>query len=371
MKRNLLICAAQYVHVDGGYLSRIQSEIDKINKDFNVYMYIPSGPTRDGAFGNDVNVLCYPYKTGKGIITYLKNVVSCKSHFKKIITTIENPIIYCEALVGSMWILDIARKKGLQVVFDCHGTEADEILMCSRSIKHRAYAVVLKHYEKIAVDISSLIITVTNKQYQKWNIDKKYVKYPMVPSPQFFDAYNYRKDIRKKLNIENDATVYVYSGGAAMWQMCNETIELYKRIEERDSKSLLLILTGRTDVFNELIKKYNIKNSRLLTVKYDDVPKYLDAADYGFCIRANHIVNNVASPTKILEYLARNVKPVITNCIGDFSDELGNLNLACIMNENLDNLEDIKISPDFDGCEYVKRVKNDCVEKYTTAIKEL
>ena len=41
------------------------------------------------------------------------------------------------------------------------------------------------------------------------------------------------------------------------------------------------------------------------------------------------------------------------------------------MNENLDNLEDIKISPDFDGCEYVKRVKNDCVEKYTTAIKEL
>lgn len=370
-KRNLIICAAKYVHVDGGYLSRIQSEIDKLYREFNIYVFAPQGSANNETFENKATIIQYPYIDKNDLFTYINNVKSCKANFTRIIKEIDNPIVYCEALVGSMWILDIARKAHLQIVFDCHGTEADEILMRPHTIKRLLYASVLRHFEKIAVKSADLIVTVSNKQYEKWNTNKDHVKYPMIPSPQFFESHNYRKETRENLRIPFDATVYVYSGGAAVWQMCNETIGLYKRIEEMMPNAFLLVLTGNQEVFRQFIDKYSIKNYRILTVKYDEVPKYLDAADYGFCIRANHIVNNVASPTKILEYLARNVKPVITDCIGDFSEELGALDLACIMNNSLDNLGELKIDKDFDGASYVKQVKSDYVKKYVEALKKL
>lgn len=371
-KRNLIICAAQYIHVDGGYLSRIMSEIDKLNLEFNIYIYAPQGKADESIFSNKVTVIKYPYiYNGNDVYSYYLNVKSCRKHFRKLIKSVNNPIIYCEALVGSMWVLDIARKAHLQIVFDCHGTEADEYFMLSPTLKRTAYAYLLRYFEKKAIKISDLIVTVSNKQYQKWNIKTKYVKYPMIPAEQFFESHNYRKETRDELNIPDDAVVFVYSGGAAAWQMCNETIALYKRIEEKMPSAYLLVLTGKQDVFKTIINKLSIKKYRILTAQYQDVPKYLDAADYGFCIRANHIVNNVASPTKILEYLARNVKPVITDCIGDFSEELGSRNLACIMNSSLDNLQDIDISENFDGANYVAQVKNEYAEQYVCALKKL
>lgn len=370
-KRNLIICAAKYVHVDGGYLSRIQSELESICLDFNVYMFIPKGSASEETFKNKVKVIQYPYVDKNDIATYINNVKSCKSHFKRMVKEIKDPVIYCEALVGSMWILNTARKAHLQIVFDCHGTEADEILMRPHTVKRMAYAAVLRYFEKIAVKSSELIVTVSNKQYEKWMVNKNHVKFPMIPSDIFFQTTCFRDDARMELNIPHNATVFVYCGGTAIWQMCEETIGLYKKIEETIPDSFLLVLTGSPNLFVQLIDKYSIRNHSILTAKYIDVPKYLDAADFGFCIRINNIVNNVASPTKILEYLARNVKPIITACIGDFSEELRSLDLACIMDDSLDNIEDIKKSDGFDGISYVKQIRCDYIKNYVNALKKL
>lgn len=370
-KRNIIICAAKYVHVDGGYLSRIQSEIESMFLDFNVYIFIPKGLASEATFKNKVKVIQYPYVDKNDLVTYIDNVKSCKSHFKRIIKEIEKPIIYCEALIGSMWILNTARKAHLQIVFDCHGTEADEILMRPHTIKRMIYAAVLRYFEKIAVKSSELIVTVSNKQYEKWMVNKNHVKFPMIPSDSFFQSTCFREDARMELSIPRNAAVFVYCGGTAIWQMCEETIELYKKIEETIPNSFLLVLTGSPNLFVQLADKYSIKNHRILTAKYIDVPKYLDAADFGFCIRINNIVNNVASPTKILEYLARNVKPIITSCIGDFSEELRRLDLACIMDDSLNNIEDIKKYDSFDGTSYVKQIRCDYTKDYINALKKL
>lgn len=371
-KRNLIICAAtNYVLVEGGYLSRILLEIGNLYLRFNIYVLIPDGRMDDDLFKGKAKVIKYPYSINNGMLSYAKNIFKLKKEFKNAIEEIDNPIIYCEALVGSMWILDIAKKRNLQIVFDCHGTEFDEILMRRRNIKRLLKAYVVKHYEKVAINSSQLLITVTNKQYEKWKIEKKHVKYPMVPASHFFDIKNYRNEIREELDIPSNSTVFVYSGGTSVWQMCKETMQLFKEIEERDENAFLLVMTSGQDIFRKIIDEYQIKQYRILTAKYEDVPKYLDAADYGFCIRANHIVNNVASPTKILEYLSRNVKPIITDCIGDFSDELGSLNLACIMNDSLNNYEVINRESDFNGIDYVNKVKTEYVQSYINAINEL
>lgn len=371
-KRNLIICAAtKYANEDGGYLSRIKSEIEKIYLEYNIFVFLPEGSSNEMTFENKAKIINYKYKEGNDIISYISNLNACRRKFKEIIKEIENPIIYCEALVGSMWLLKIAKKANLQIVFDCHGTESDEILMRPHTIKRLVYSLILRYFEKIAVNSAEIIVTVSNKQYYKWNINKKHVKYPMIPSKAFFNENKESDKIRKQLNIPLDATVFVYSGGTAVWQMCDETVELYKKIEDNMQKTFFLILTTNQKCFKELIDKYSIRNYKIITIPYGDVYKYLDVADFGFCIRENHIVNNVASPTKILEYLSRNVKPIITDCIGDFSDELGNLNLACIMNKSLDNLDCIKKDEIFNGIMYVNKVKEEYTEKYKAILREL
>lgn len=370
-KRNMIICAGKFIYENGGYLSRIISEIENIHDFYNIYLYIPDGNLSSINIAYIKGIFTYPYHGGGSLISYCTKIIECRKNFKKAIAAIDNPIVYCETLGASMWILDIAKKKKLPLVFDCHGTEADEMLMQPHSLKILIYSRILKHFEKYAVNYSSLIVTVSNKQYEKWKIDKNFVKYPMIPSQQFFDSNNYRNVIRQKLGLSDHSIVFIYCGGTAAWQMCEETIALYKRIENYYKNTFLIILSGEKDYFKNIVNKYEIKDYQIDSVKYSDVPKYLDASDYGFCIRANHVVNNVASPTKILEYLSRNVKPIITDCIGDFSEELGSLNLACIMNEKLDNIECIKKNEKFDGMSYVKHVSHIYQLNYINALKNI
>ena len=46
-------------------------------------------------------------------------------------------------------------------------------------------------------------------------------------------------------------------------------------------------------------------------IPYNEVGKYLNASDFGIIIRENNIINYVASPTKVNEYLVYWIK--ITN----------------------------------------------------------
>ena len=102
------------------------------------------------------------------------------------------------------------------------------------------------------------------------------------------------------------------------------------------------------------------------------MPKHLDACDYGFCLRSSSIINRVASPTKVLEYLARNVKPILTEYVGEFSSSLKEANLAEII-----DIDNPVISADRGrltnnrGQEYVAELVESVWNGYITALKNL
>ena len=97
------------------------------------------------------------------------------------------------------------------------------------------------------------------------------------------------------------------------------------------------------------------------------MPQYLDACDYGFCIRNSSIVNKVASPTKVLEYVARNVKPILSEYVGDFSEVLPKKGLASIWHDSIDYLKE----QPFKGIDYVLELNNEVDENYRNAISQL
>ena len=60
---------------------------------------------------------------------------------------------------------------------------------------------------------------------------------------------------------------------------------------------------------------------------------------YGFLIRDNDPVNNVATPTKMSSYLASGVIPVFSDVIGDFKNVLSNNVYTVALDEKMNGLD--------------------------------
>jgi hypothetical protein len=136
---------------------------------------------------------------------------------------------------------------------------------------------------------------------------------------------------RLKNAIDNNHTIFCYLGQAQSWQCVQETIAVYSRIERERNDTFFLVLTRDTEEFRKLSQAKGIKNIEIRSVPHAMVPCFLKWCDYGFVIRKPHLVNFVASPTKVLEYLSAGVRPILTEAVGDFSDFLTQEQLGVVV----------------------------------------
>lgn len=125
-----------------------------------------------------------------------------------------------------------------------------------------------------------------------------------------------RLSIRRKLEVDDDTRLFVYSGGMHKWQKICDTLSFYNIIHERYPNTKLLVLTKDVEGLEKIITKNNligIKDSMIVkSLQFKDVPKYLCASDVAFLLRDNVVMNAVAFPTKLSEYLACGLKVIST-----------------------------------------------------------
>ena len=124
-----------------------------------------------------------------------------------------------------------------------------------------------------------------------------------------------------KLNLKSPV-VFIYSGNIQKWQNIPQILNFIKR---NDSENHIYIFLSREkeyfiNIINIEFKK--IKNRFIVeSVLPEELYKYYNIAHYGFMIRDDHILNKVACPTKMIEYLFYGIIPIIElREIGDFSD---------------------------------------------------
>lgn len=114
----------------------------------------------------------------------------------------------------------------------------------------------------------------------------------------------------------NDPT-FVYIGSMSKWQCIDLTILVFNEIKKKIPEATLTILTGeKEEAFNKC-KQYNVK-ANIKYVLLDDLKDELLKYKYGFIIREDIKVNNVATPTKLSTYMASGVIPIYSNVIKDF-----------------------------------------------------
>lgn len=134
--------------------------------------------------------------------------------------------------------------------------------------------------------------------------------------------------------------VFVYAGGAQIWQCLDKTISIYSEVERRVKDAQLLILSKERNAILPLLEKYEVKNYSIDFVDHDKMAEVLKKAKFGFCIREENIVNKVATPTKLSTYVGNGLITVYSSFVEDFGS-LAKNDPFCIDIEEKDSIERI------------------------------
>lgn len=295
-------------NIKDGMISRIKA-IDSFFEDVpRTYLYVSLSKFVKGTYNIEENVKIYELNIFRHLFTIYKILFSSK-------------VIYSHSIYMSLFLWPfILFFKGI-FVLDAHGAVPEEELYFKGSKKKFYY---YSFVEKIIFFRSNYIICVTNamkkhfiNKYKKNN--NNFIIYSILPHNITFPSTNetFSNDIsHKEINI-------LYSGGISPWQNIDLML---KTIEDNQSPNMkYTILTGDREIIEKKILKYDIdsKNIEINSVLPSELGKYYKHADYAFILRDDNIVNNVANPTKLVEYLFYGIVPIVLSPkIGDYI-ELG------------------------------------------------
>ncbi|WP_294630311.1 hypothetical protein [uncultured Bacteroides sp.] len=110
---------------------------------------------------------------------------------------------------------------------------------------------------------------------------------------------------------------FVYAGSLSRWQCIDRTLLLFKKIYALYPQATLTILTREKEKADSLCHKYGVK-AEIKFVPSSELQQVLGSYKYGFIVRDDIAVNNVATPTKMNSYMAAGVIPVYSDVIDDF-----------------------------------------------------
>ena len=226
---------------------------------------------------------------------------------------------------------------GTKVVFDLRGAPAEEYInsMDYKTIDdvkdpaiRAVYEGILESQLKIiGISYRTLCVSCKLKEYIIEKAKNQYAeKLLVVPGAaddaSFFPDETKRNAIRKSLNIE-DKFVLIYTGKLdCHWHMKEFIFELTGKLMQRFPDLYFICITPDVDMGKKLMEEYKVDASRVLVKfsRHDEINDYLNASDAGLMIRDDIPTNNVASPTKLPEYLLAGLPVIISKGVGDYSE---------------------------------------------------
>lgn len=114
---------------------------------------------------------------------------------------------------------------------------------------------------------------------------------------------------------------FVYVGGLHSWQCFEQTVQLYKEIEKSTSApTKFYVFTLQKEAALQLLNKYGIQNYEVDYVEKEDLSERIKYMKYGFVLREDCVVNNVATPTKLSNYLANGIIPIYSSALKSFEN---------------------------------------------------
>lgn len=239
-------------------------------------------------------------------------------------------------------------KSDLPIIFDADGLPIEERVdfagLKRNSLPHQF----LQSIEKKMIQRADYVITRSNK-----SIDYHLKHYQPKNQEKFFRVLNgrdvhqfnledaTRKEYRQKLNIAEDTTAFIYAGSFGPQYGGSEMIEIFKAFE-KNHPAHFIFLTGSPEkvtplIPDELTEKFTVK-----CVPFEEVAKYMNAADVAFAIRKPTLSMQGVFPIKLGEYLLAGLPTIASKGIGDSEEILRNIKGTYLYDhKNIPPLEEI------------------------------
>jgi len=233
-------------------------------------------------------------------------------------------------------------------ILDLHGLVPEEFEM-EGDIKR---SIIFNRVEKCVYSKLTSVVAVSqrlaNHYRQKYpDASPEYIIYPIIPN-------NLQPVTVEEINesLHSETVNFIYSGNLQAWQNIDLMLESIKKLS-KNTHYFFQILTGQVEEMKERFreKNINLQNVDIRGVKSEELGEYYKKAHYGFVLRDNIAVNNVACPTKLIEYMNYGIIPIVlSDEIGDFK-QIGYENVT--LHEISDRLERRK---SFTNIEIVQKI---------------
>jgi glycosyltransferase involved in cell wall biosynthesis len=195
---------------------------------------------------------------------------------------------------------------GVPVITDLHGVVPEELRDEGRPIVSGWMSLI----ERLVIWRSKALVFVTDtmrrhflKKYRGMHSKGSYV-IPILPEQPMLEKQS------------RNPRLVIYAGGTQPWQNVEKMGEVAAQTQ---GQFHYIFLTGR---IGEFTRKLHAEG--LTDIQVDSVPKsrvfdYYQRASFGLILREDSLVNRVACPTKMVEYLWAGVIPIVEMPhVGDF-----------------------------------------------------
>ncbi|MBR5678244.1 MAG: glycosyltransferase [Paludibacteraceae bacterium] len=267
--------------------------------------------------------------------------------------------------------------KKCKIGLDIHGAAPEEFYYL-----HKKPSRMLIRQERYSVFAADFIICQSDEMRRhlehKYGITEGITVYRCGVDINIFKVDSVlRSTVRDSLGVSDDDLVFVYSGGMHSWQKVYDSAQIFVKYHSLNEHSVFLILTKEVSLCKRILFEAGgdslLNSSFIVSLPFDEVPKYLNAADVAFLIRDDDIMNAVASPTKLAEYFACGL-PIISSRVSKkwisgegqrFVFDADNLNYACLF-ESIHCINKQQIS-DFSSKELSLEIDRENVQQFLSS----
>lgn len=209
-------------------------------------------------------------------------------------------------------VMPVLKNDTIIKFYDFHGVVPEELLFMERSGEAKYY----NEYERELV-LNADYIIVANHAMEKHIV----TKYPTCVSefivmPMNNDDNNYKVSPGSE-NLINSKPIVIYSGGLQKWQLISEMQDAISKLgNECEFHLYVPDVNGFMQLWGER-KKPDVWE--VATKTPEELKEEYTKAQYGFVLRNDIVVNRVACPTKIIDYIKYGIIPIMKFTeIGDF-----------------------------------------------------
>ena len=259
-------------------------------------------------------------------ITYSNNY-----DLRKIIKKSE--IVYFRSVINFIQHFILCRRNKLEILYDFRGFAAFENFYNKRNYIN---FVLLFSLEFLAYIFSDKVQCVSENMKQE--LEKKFFFKKKIDIIPCLAHQSYKRIDSCPLKIR-----FVYVGGVAKWQMLDLILKISLQIQKQILCEFTFI-SNNPSVLENRIKDTGLLNFKILSGDNDFVQTILKEQDFGFLLRENLLFNRISSPIKFLEYTSNGVVPIMTQYVGDYSNDIEKYKLGIVFKGNMSKLiNDLKL----------------------------